>query len=212
MARFKNGINGPLSGKIGNVVAASWRGIDYFRSVGESDKPASIGQVNQRMMFAVVMAWLKPILQLISIGYQDVKTAKTPLNAAMSYHLKEAVKGSGPDFEIDFSKAILSRGELLNVFVGPLSAQSGARLSMHWENAASSIYSQDSDKAVFAVYNPGKDRFVTFLQVASRGDRQVVLQLPANFVGEEVHVYHFYVSERQNAVSTSLYLGLIKLV
>lgn len=36
MATYKKGINGPVSGKIGNVVGATCRGVAYLRGVPES--------------------------------------------------------------------------------------------------------------------------------------------------------------------------------
>lgn len=70
MARYKNGINGTVKGKVGSVVVATCRGVDYIRSLGESSsKPPTLAQLNQRLRFALVMGWLKPLLNQINVGF-----------------------------------------------------------------------------------------------------------------------------------------------
>ena len=212
MARYKNGINGPLSGKIGNVVAASYRGVDYLRSSPRaSKKPVSVAQLERRKMFALVMSWLKPVLQLIGIGYQGATTGKTPMNAAISYHMREAVMKMGPDFGIDFTKVIFSRGELMISFIVEFSSLVDAVLHIKWGDAPVTAFSRETDQATFVFYNAAKEAFVSFQDAALRGQKEVVLPLPRHFKGDAVHAYMFYVSAEGNQVSTSLYLGLVLL-
>src|SRR5687768_15182871 len=102
MARYKNGINGAFSSKVGTVVGASWRGIDYMRSVQKPiSRPASRAQVNQRLVFALVTGWLKPLRDLIWIGFQVFKGTKTPMNGCVSFIMKEAITGDGEQSNID---------------------------------------------------------------------------------------------------------------
>lgn len=44
MGTIKQGILGGFSGKVGNVVGASWKGIDYIRSL-----PSSVSMNFERM-------------------------------------------------------------------------------------------------------------------------------------------------------------------
>jgi hypothetical protein len=208
MARYKNGINGSFSGKVGTVVGASWRGIDYVRGVADTSKVKwSEAQMNQRILFALVVNWIRPLLSIINIGYQVFKKRKTPLNAAIGYHIKEAVKGEAPDFEIEFSKAIFSVGELLMSLITELVALGNALLSISWDSTAESVYSCGSDRAIFIVYSPDKQQFVSFVDSALRADQQVLLQLPDGFAGDGVHCYMFFTNEKGDMVSTSQYLG-----
>ncbi|HKG07217.1 MAG TPA: DUF6266 family protein [Pedobacter sp.] len=206
MARYKNGINGPVSGKVGTVVAASWRGIDYLRSVSDTRNVKwTEAQVLQRLKMAAVMAWLKPLLVVINIGFQAFREKKTPLNAAVSYHLKEALKGEPPEYEIDFKKAIFSIGVLLVSFVREVLGIGNALLHLKWENGVETAYSAPGDRATFIVYNKARERFVTFENEAVRADGEATLQLPEEFEGDTVHCYMFYVGGKM--VSTSSYLG-----
>lgn len=212
MGTYKNGINGAFSGKIGNVVGATYRGIDYMRSLPEtSDKPASEKQANQRALMGMVSGWLRPLKALIAIGYQMFNGAKTPMNVCVAFHLKEAIKGnSALNYTIDFAKAVFSRGELMISTIREVSMQPNSILRIKWEDAAfTSVFCRNDDEATVIVYNPDKSEFVTFENIAQRMDQQVDLTLPDDFEGDVLHAWMHYTNTAGNAVSTSLYLGML---
>ncbi|MBB5438022.1 uncharacterized membrane protein YvlD (DUF360 family) [Pedobacter sp. AK017] len=211
MARYKNGINGAVSGKIGNVVGASYKGIDYLRSLPETTKPPTVKQLHQRLKFSVITGWLRPILSLINIGFQILTGYKTAMNRAVSYHMKEALTDNGQEVAIDFKKAIFSRGELLVSWILEVLCLVNAVLRIKWDNGPESVFSNANDKASFIIYNPQKEKFVTFQNVANRQDKEMVLQLPENFAGDRVHAWMQYANVEGDMVSTSVYLGELEL-
>ncbi|SMC54087.1 DUF6266 family protein [Pedobacter africanus] len=214
MARYKNGINGPVSGKIGNVVGGSWRGIDYLRSLPDtSNKTFSEKQKNQHFLMGLVSSWLKPLKLIVEKGYQAIMSGKTPMNACVSYHMKNAVEGNSPlEYMIDFAKVILSRGELLIPLIREVLSLIDAVLHIKWENASASIFNNEDDKATIVVYNPAKKAFVSFEDVAQRADKEVMLRLPAGYAGDTVHCWQHFVNANGNMVSTSVYLGELLVV
>jgi hypothetical protein len=213
MARYKKGINGPFSGKVGRVVGASWRGVDYLKGKHRKPtKPATEAQLRQRGILTLVNSWVKPIKDIIWIGFQVFKGAKTPVNGAVSLIMREAVMVDTAEPGIDFPRVILSRGELLISWVLEVLALPDAVLQVKWGNAAVSALNRDEDRANFIVYNPVKEKFVTFQGAALRADQEMQLQLPVDFLGDEIHCYMFYVNEDGDAVSTSQYLGLVRVV
>lgn len=208
MARYKNGITGPFSGKIGPVVGATNRGVDYMRSLPEKiTKPASVVQQNRRVIFALVVGWLRPLQKLINIGYQVYTGTKTPMNGAVSYHIKEAVVKDGTGFSIDFPKAILSRGELLVSLIRSVLLQIDSTLYIAWENGPFSAFCNASDLANFVIYNVNKQKFVVFKNVAARSDQAVTLKLPRGYAEGVLHGWMHYVNEKGDQVSTSVYMG-----
>ena len=59
MGTFKQGIYGGYSGKVGNVVGGSWKGIDYMRILPTSvANPQTDAQLTQRQKFSVTMHYL----------------------------------------------------------------------------------------------------------------------------------------------------------
>lgn len=209
MAKYKNGINGAFSGKIGAVVGASYMGISYIRSLPETTKPATEKQLHQRLKFSVIIAWLQPVLALINIGFQIFTGDKTAMNRAVSYHMKEALIDNGKEVAIDFKKAIFSRGELLVSWILEVLSLASAMLNIKWDNGPESLFNKADDKATFIIYNPQKEKFVCFKGAARRRDKETVLRLPKRFAGDTVHAWMLYINAKGDMVSTSVYLGEI---
>lgn len=208
MARYKNGINGPVRGKVGNVVASNWRGVDYLKSLGgPAVKRRSEAQLLQQEIFALVTCWLRPVRELIWLGYQSFKANKTPMNAAISHVIKEAVLIVDGQPKIDFSKVIISRGELLISWVVEVVALTDQIIDIKWENPAGSSLCKPGDKANFLLYSPDRSEFAVYQNQAQRSDQEVRLNLSPGFSGNVVHIYMFYVNEEGDAVGTSQYLG-----
>lgn len=213
MARFKNGINGGFSGKIGSLVGIESNGKQYGRSLPtKSKKPATQAQELQRQKFRLIRAWLMPLLELINIGYRLVTGAKTPMNAAISYHLKEAVAEQKGGLVVDFSKVVLSRGELIVSWVLEVLCLADRLLHIKWTSGFENAFCKATDRASFVVYNPSKDQFATFEAAALRSDGEVSLQLPQGFENDMVHTWMHYVDEPGDRVSTSVYLGKMVVV
>ncbi|WP_276089711.1 DUF6266 family protein [Pedobacter sp. JY14-1] len=210
MARYKNGINGPVSGKVGNVVASSWRGVTYFRAKARAVRVSSEAQELQRLKFKLVRKWLQPLFAVINVGYRFFTESKTPMNGCVGYHLKEAVREVDGHFVIDFAKAIFSRGELLISLVRAVIRLPESLLQILWDDVQENVFCLRTDRLTVVVYCPECNEFAVFEGVAQRGDGQVKLTLPAGFSrtsDEPVHVWMQYLSEMGDAVSTTQYLG-----
>jgi len=208
MAKYKNGINGPVSGKIGNVVAASYKGIDYLRSVPAPPSAApSVAQLNQRRLMSMVSAWLKPIKDIIEIGFQVADGNKTPMNLAVSHMMKAGVING----RIDFPNVVFSAGRLLISVIKDVITLADAILHIKWQDALPSAFCKADDQATFIIYNPVKEQFVTFQDAAERVNGEIILQLPASFVNDQVHCWMQYVNAKGNEVSTSVYMGQVVL-
>ncbi|MGY4385853.1 hypothetical protein ACVWYN_002901 [Pedobacter sp. UYP24] len=208
MARYKKGIMGPISGTCGTVVGASWRGIDYLRSLyTPSDKPRSAGQLDQQYKFTLANRWLHPLKKIINIGFQHIKERKTPINEAASILMKTAIAGSSPEFVIDFSKVIISNGFLCPSVVIAMDGLENNVLEIKWVNASYSSFNKSKDVATFVVFDPVECNFEWFERVANRDESEIQLQLPLYFTGKELHCWMFYENSELDMVSTSIYAG-----
>ena len=114
MGTIKKGILGGFSGKVGNVVGASWKSIAYIRSLPSSVRnPRTEKQRTQRSKFALVAKFVKSILPVIRVGFkQSAGPVNSAFSAAVSYNILHAVKGTYPGFEIDYPKVVVARGAL----------------------------------------------------------------------------------------------------
>jgi len=209
MATYKKGILGVFSGKVGTVVGSSWKGISYMKSLPKaSSKTPTQLQIDQRLKFALVGNFLKPIKSLTNIGYGSVTGNVTPANAVASYHLNNAVVGSSPNFQIDYPVVIFSRGELPSPAVPTLAAAAGAELNFSWTDNSTANLAQDTDRAVLLVYCPTTKEFV-FDNTATRSLAVATMTLPPNFVGETLHAWMAFFAADEKQVSTSVYLGTV---
>lgn len=208
MATYKNGINGAFSGKVGTVIGASNRGVDYMRSLPQpSKKPPTQAQKNQRLKMSIISGWLRPLLDVINIGYQNFNGVITPMNACVSYHLKNALMTPETTCEIDYSKAIFSRGELLISTVLEITPMPECLLFIKWENASPSLFCADNDQANFIFYNPEKQQYLTFENIANRSAKEASLKMPENFAGDTLYGWMHFVGPGMEMVSTTVYLG-----
>lgn len=117
MARFLKGIVGAYSGKVGSVVGSSWRSVDYVKSLPKiTGKKATVGQMEQRTKFALAVAFLSPIKDVLNLGYSDKLQGKaTGYNKALQFLLNNGITGTYPSLEIDYSKVVISKGALSNL-------------------------------------------------------------------------------------------------
>jgi hypothetical protein len=208
MGRFKNGLNGIFTGRIGNLIGIERNGQQFGRSMPRpSKKPPTQAQLNQRTKFGTAMNWLRPLSSFITIGYQSGRDNATPLNRALSYHLNEAMPGTGPTYQMDYTKVILSRGELLVSWVLEVLPQGNHILYIKWDNPPETVYCHSEDLVNLIFYNPQKEQYLTFENVAERAAKEVSLQIEKDFAGDTVHGWMHCANKEGTQVSTSVYLG-----
>ena len=213
MATYKKGILGVFSGKVGTVIGASWKGIDYMRSLPKSSsKTPTDKQTEQRLRFALVNNFFGPVKHLIAIGYKSTKRGVTPQNNAVSYHLKEAVTGVSPDFSIDFPKVVFSKGELLSPWNAAAAVTVAGKVDFSWTDNSTPALGAAGDKAIVIVYNPETNQYLLVENGATRADVSLVVDMPPNFDGNTVHCWMAFFAADGSAASTSVYLGTVQVI
>ncbi|MDR1679219.1 MAG: DUF6266 family protein [Prevotellaceae bacterium] len=210
MGTIKKGILGGFSGKVGTVVGGSWKGISYMRSLPQNVKnPRTVGQISQRTKFALALALLKPMTGFLRTGWKLYAHRQSPFNAAMSYTLANAITGTYPDYEIDPSKGLASRGSLTPA-ANATAELDNRDLVFTWDDNSGVNSAKQTDKALIAVLNPAKEEAVTDTAGAERVTGTQAVELPAGWSGDEVHAYLGFISEDGKEVANSVYLGVFE--
>jgi hypothetical protein len=210
MGTFIKGVHGGFSGKIGHVIGAAWRGVDYMKSLPrKSNKPATQAQLTQRLIFKMVVGFFRPINNLIKIGYQSYRGTQTPINAVVAYHIEKAVTGIYPNLGIDFPKVRFSKGHLLRPSVVGVESVATAKVKFDWLNNTPPIGTSTAatDLATLLVYNPVKELFLSVEDIAARSALSFTLPVPADWIGDDVHCWMSFVSVSRKEVSDSAYVG-----
>lgn len=114
MGTIKQGILGGFSGKVGTVVGSTWKSVHYMRALAVSfSDPRTEKQKNQRSKFTAAVNFTKAMTPFLRFGYKEFSGQQSAFNAAVSYILKHAMKGSGTNVSIDYHKALVTRGSLV---------------------------------------------------------------------------------------------------
>lgn len=210
MAIINQGILGGVSGKIGNVIGGTWKGIDYLRIKPSSvANPKTEGQLNQRSKFAKVLHFLQPMTDFLRVGFKQYAIKMTEFNAAMSYNLFNGVVGTYPNYNIDYPNALVSRGNLKGVANGTATSSAPEEIEISWDDNSSSGNALATDKSLILVLNPDKKESIYTTSGPVRSLRTETLVLPAEYSGDVVEVYLGFVSADGTKVSNSTHLGSV---
>lgn len=163
--------------------------------------------MNQRNKFSAVLEFLQPNLGFIQVGYKFLASKKTAFNAAMSYVLNNAIIGTEPDFEVDYSLASVSRGNLTGVQNGTVDLTTSGQVDFGWDDNTVEGNAMANDKAMLLVYNPSKKESVYNTAGADRSAGMDSLSIPASYAGDTLELFMAFISYDGNKISNSTYLG-----
>ena len=207
MGTIKQGILGGFSGKVGTVVGGSWKGISYMRGRAQNVKnPRTEAQMEQRSKFALSLEFLKPITGYVRTGYKTFANKQTEFNAAMSYTCLNAITGTYPNYALDFSLALVSRGSLMPAENATATATTG-KVTLLWNDNSGVGDALATDLAMPLVFNKDKGEAVFNTAATTRADGTTDVNVPANWAGNKVEVYLGFVSADGKSVANSVYLG-----
>jgi hypothetical protein len=224
MARLTNGLNGPVIGKLGNHVHYIRKGEDIVRMRPHpSHKPRSEEQKAQNNAFAVVMRFVSPLKKFINAGFKVsvIGTTKTAQNEAVSVNLKLAVKGVYPDLEMDYTKAMVTKGSLpsaLNPVLSYTLDGNKIQLKFQWDKQSDLLYPRSRDQVMMVAYLPANKK--TFYSVS--GNRRqagedilhgsIRLSDKGNTLKDRyIETYISFVSDDREQIADSIYVGRIDL-
>lgn len=206
MGRIEKGILGGFSGTVGTVVGANWKGISYMRSkpVGKRSTSSPL-QLEQQSKFDSAMKFLQPMTSLLQVSFRQYAVRMHSFNSAMSYTLKNAITGTYPNYQVDYSLALVSRGDLPNV-MAPIAAASGSDVYFNWTSNTGVGRAAATDKAILVVYCPSRQQCIYTTLGAQRSTGAATLNV-APFAGKVVHTYIAFIATDGKNLSNSLYTG-----
>jgi len=211
MGIIKGGVLGGFRNKTGAVIGSYWRTLDIIKGIPRiSGKAPTETQRDQRLKFKLVTGFLSWFGDMVKIGYKALSHIDTPMNVAVSFHLREAVIGVYPNFTIDYPKVMFSQGKL--AFQTPAAtAVEAAQVDFSWRaTAMNGYYNKADDRVSFMVFSPLRFEFITVKNVVARSEGAYAMAMPAEFSGEQVHCYMAMNSiSIRDMASNSKYLGLV---
>jgi hypothetical protein len=212
MARLKKGIIDQLSGTIGPVVGATWRGIPYIRtkpkkSNGKRKKKSSDAQAATRIRFGLAAKLLRDMRPIVELGFRDEAVEKTGMNAAISYTMKHAITGEFPDFKIAYDHVLISRGKLPNIDQVTVVADAPEVIRFNWTNNEGIGKASGEDKVLLVAYC-AEDGDTVFKTGVTRSAGTDIFELKG-FSGYMVHTWISFLSADNRDVANSVYTGTV---
>lgn len=218
MARMKSqNINGPFTGRIGNIVGCKWKNTYYIRSrPTRVNHPNTERQLAQRMRFVNTQNFLKPMLSFLRLGYAAHTSDKSAYNAAMSYNIKNALSGDYPNIAINASKALISMGSLPGNVKAVVKATGENRIKVFWNNIEHKSIGNEGDRVILLVRGVEQSVAEFKLDVARRSDGEAEMKLSDSLKNIEVYCYLVFIKQEmllgsvtEDSISNSLYCGKV---
>lgn len=210
MARIKNGLLGAIIGAIGNIEGYMLNGNMVFRTRRtKSLKPPTEKQLISQQKFKLVVRLLGAFIEFVRTGFTYVSRGKDyfPYNAAISWHMKNAITGEYPDYKIDYAAVRLTEGPMDTQGINPAATINDDKLTFTWTPNFS--YANSNDNAMLLAYAPALHEATYKLSGAKRKTGRDELDLSANGwkMGVEMHVYLSFIAENGTRCTNSMYLG-----
>ncbi len=156
----------------------------------------------------IAKSFLYPLIRLLNIGLKYVAKKQTPYKYAVTEMVRHALSNTGEAHEyfIDFSKIILSRGNLTAPQVEGVEFNDGKCEIQLSDNSGEGDALPD-DVSMILIYNVIKLEFICYLQGGTRSTPSFQYDIPDRWTGDIVHLYITMKSANGKLVSDSLYLG-----
>lgn len=209
MGKINTSIFGAVSGKVGNVIGASWKSVAYLRGKAAKVKYSnSEEQQTQRAIFKAVVKFVKPMKAFLNIAYKGVETNMTPYNSVTKRILTECIIKGDEGAEIDYSKVLVSKGGMpvLNDITATCSA---GKVSLSWSDKSdvSETKISGDDNIMPLVFNLSKQQAEFSTKQFKRSDKSGDLELPESWKGDSILVYAGTKDKKNKDASDSIFLG-----
>ena len=212
MAVITEGINGPVSGRLGNVVFYRVGGQNRARSlprVTKRKRKPSPEQAAQRARFKLMQEWLRPVRRLVRIGFGSYAPPKTGHNVAMSHNMRHAIIDTDGTFSVDPAAFRFSVGPLTPPVNADVYLEGGA-LHFTWDKPGIPTSLRDA-RTLLLVLNARNGYGDDKIYGASADICADSLDLDALScrTGDTCHAYMAFINAETGEASDSVYAGTI---
>ena len=206
MAKLKDGIFGPASGSVGNVIISSRNGVPYIRSKpAKVRNPRTPKQLEARLKLSLLNKLLSRLKPVLPVGFPVLPPGKSARDVAYSINYPKVFKGEYPNVEPDYSKLSISSGRL-PVADNISSTLSDSQIKVTWQNGSGE---RNHDLVMLVAYNPDVDQLEYSLRAAERRSEQAALSLPDDMLSPpaNLHCWISFISPDGRMCSDSVYLA-----
>lgn len=204
MAVSPYGPHGPVIGKIGNLVSYILNGQVVTRTIGHKSNKHSKDQLANYQSMAVTMNLLSPMLPFINSSFEIEArgTVKNQHNLATSYNKKQALTGEYPNIKVDYSKVVLSYGDLpIAENLKMVKTDTGLQFSWDTEDGLA------HDMVMILVCHPHRAQVTSSINACRRDAGTYFAKLSEEDLDQQLEAYICFKSANGKQISNSVYLG-----
>lgn len=153
MAKLWQGLLGGVSGKVGNLVGSSWKGIPVIKSKPLSvSNPRTSAQIAQRSKMALLVSMAKILLSIIIKPLWDrFAQQESGYNAFLRENMG-AITGAGT---IDHTKLVISKGKMAATAISNWALlSSNTQFNITWPTTLLDSYQLATDHAYIVALHP----------------------------------------------------------
>lgn len=205
MALSPYGPHGPLIGKVGNLVSYILNGQAVTRTIGHKRTRHSKDQLANYQSMAVTMRLLKNMTTFINSSFEIEArgTVKNQHNLATSYNKKQALQGEYPNISVDYSKVVLSYGDL-EIAQNLKMVKTDTGLQISWDTQDGLAH----DMVMILVHHPVDGQSRNYINACRRdAGSHLIPFVEEEKLHEQMEVYICFKSADGKRISNSVYLG-----
>jgi hypothetical protein len=212
MGKLVGGPFGMLHGRVGNLVAYVLNGENIMRKIGKSSKPLTPARRANCEKMTVVNHFLQPALPFIKLGFrfEAAGTNRNAYNEAVSYNKMNALQGEYPNISIDYSKILLSKGDLPAAKEVQIEKTENG-IAFTWDTSDISSQRQH-DRTMLLVSFPELGVLSYHPSGSKRIEGKDLLYFDQDYKDEHMEVYISFVNAEGTQVSDSVHAGTIEAV
>ena len=206
MATFFKGPLGGFSGSIGPVIGSSWKELQVMRSQpGPRTGAPTPAQADQQAKFALAGGFMNDIKKLLDVTMADSGNM-SGFNIALQQILQDAITGASNAWNIDYSKVLISQGDLFNAFGYSVASAAAGKITWTWQASAGTDSESPTDRAILVAYSADLGRAAYTLSGAARSTGSDSLTVPV-FSGKVVQTWLAFISTNGKEIADSVFSG-----
>lgn len=183
-------------------------GKSVQRTIGVRKSPSTPQECAPRQALVMASRFVAQLKKFVRKGFEleGKKRNKLSHHVAKSVNQALVVSGVYPDLYMDYTKAVMSMGQMPQA--------PGMRASLHekgilfqWDPTMSSPKCQPDDQVMLIAYFPEKKIGIQVLNGEKRVKGEHLLELPASFLPTDVYTYMSFISADHRSITNSNYMG-----
>jgi hypothetical protein len=213
MAIVQNPITGRSKGKFASAVFSKQFGKNTMRSKPiEVRNPKTQLQREQRAKFSLMVELARKFLDFIRLGFKQAAVGMSQFNAFMQSNILDVITGVYPNYAIDYTKLVVTKGTLTGADDATANAVAGHKVTITWTDNTGTGDALATDKAMLLILNKDSKKVVQDVTTKTRLNATADLTVPASWVGHEVHAYISFINEAGNRTADSVYIGSVMIL